>query len=872
MDEPPKRQRTDGSFPSTFEDNVVDITNEEVTTPQEYLSHSDDEMEITQDVEQLQVHPTTINPPLLQPPPETIEDNDIALPTTPVVMDLELHLNMWPAPIPFIPEPNVFAGFDGTQMSLEEIHASHSPLDDIHDKMTMRYTEEEVTNYLSSPITNEFITLCRRRINEWYYSRCYSTITQSLEHITSPTIHTIKRFLSENDVNWSNPFIRSIIHHVSCQHDTIFLRLLIENGVDMTEIDQGCLLHLSFRDGRLRKSYTIRNTEYLPLVRSLVEGFDININTLQWNATCNNAYSGFDALMIKDISILRYLLQHTGQLVDFYDNIQRRTPLFDEDLFIRQTVTNNTTFPQFFSILYDNELIATPNEALFITLLCEQQPRCRPMNSEEAWYQHIYDITPKPLELPFHRQYPQTKRSSVFYFFASVIDQFNRNKSYSNGQCMIISMLQYYLVTNTQRVISFAPSYSSEIAYSPWPMWFFGDSGLHSNEKMMNPYWDPRSLVPQILRNSLMNGYLDIVKTLHDVINVQQALFIESRSEEQINNDILFNQIQSLFIQTLLSNVTTLPVLRYIIDELHGNQYINPIIDDDAYAKGYYYGYGSYRDVLISLCSQADRSLSSLHNTKEARQIETEVIKCIQYLFEHTDFQMKREKHYHLIIGELCRARWYRVIDAILKYGYGYDMIIESPLYLSTPCQNINDYRLSCDINNNVMVLNPFLLLVYMNDNGCSSSELVLKGLMKYLVDHHNVIVVNNDNEIDTLVKVFGNNRDDMTKLLSSAEKYYDWFKGNDNALEPYGQYRPSSPQWGFGNSDSPAYCPTSPPYADVTPAYHPGSPQYYPISPAFVPTSPQYSPTSPAYAPTSPQYVPTSPAYSPTSPAYAPG
>ena len=114
-----------------------------------------------------------------------------------------------------------------------------------------------------------------------------------------------------------------------------------------------------------------------------------------------------------------------------------------------------------------------------------------------------------------------------------------------------------------------------------------------------------------------------------------------------------------------------------------------------------------YRD---SVRVKYELSLSLLESIVYNVQLhgnEIYAIQCIQYLFEYASKLVIEDRYARLL--NYCATKWYKVFDALLKWCYGYDILLDPVNYsMVYPCSNILEPR----IRYQNQLYNPLVYLI----------------------------------------------------------------------------------------------------------------------------------------------------------------
>ncbi len=214
---------------------------------------------------------------------------------------------------------------------------------------------------------NIFIKLCSDRSVEWHRD-------QNNQAGLSILSLRMRKWLDQHFylIDWGTPLMNFILRYTIVSQDMTWLRLLIEYGADITELDQGCLYDMACID---YDSFSA--SDITPTIKYVIQLLMVNCNCLNYQNLPINTFRQFK---INDLTLLRLLLNCNGQLPDF--TMYTLIPRGSYNLNHLCIALNNQNNIKFFQIILENDLITIPNEIIF-ALLQRNACHLRPINKIE---------------------------------------------------------------------------------------------------------------------------------------------------------------------------------------------------------------------------------------------------------------------------------------------------------------------------------------------------------------------------------------------------------------------------------------------------------------------------------------------------------
>ena len=660
-----KRQRLndnhDGNSSSEDDDDYPPIEHTPIIPPSLPLVY-DIEISYNGDIPLMEVV-DIVDEQLLQPPEQ--------LHITPAIHDLLELINMDPHDLMLFDDDDDDFDFQWTGLHNATLQCRLNKLYKKYPNLFDDYGNQ--ASWLS------LIQLCHERANIW------SEREASIE-ATSDVLIRLKQWFDSHDseLDWSNPIMRCLIRFAIMINDQAWVRIFIEYGADITELDQGCIYDMVFtsphaRSMRWDKTRMIAEPE-MPLLRLLVEIIDINLNYFYYETIFQDFLA--NTFNLQDIKILQYLLQSVGQLPDVVTalyNFTTPTTLQNSPAF--RPFMKDHLIQKFLCVILSNDLLAPSNIVIFDRL--KSQSLFYPLNLAER--QMILGNRETPIN------------SFPIKFVGGIVHGLLGIANPPCGDELILLLIDKFVIPIEDR------------------SWMF-------TQPM------DASIIMMMLQVCAKEGYLDSLKLL---LQITDQYYAALGSSDANSNPML--PYQEILDRTYLS-CRSLTTFRYLIEETNVN--IHSLFEF----------HGNMQDILFYLCTKIVPSTMTSKSRGYDVKDSVETIFCIQYLAEKTAFSISDSilSPNNYLISDLIARRRYRLIDAIAKWSFGYQMEISSQNGKSSRCVNINDCLINCDdIGMNLL---SYCVLTTI------SRHKPLFQIIDYLVKHHKADVNAIDSNGDTIL------------------------------------------------------------------------------------------------------------------------
>ncbi len=217
----------------------------------------------------------------------------------------------------------------------------------------------------------DLFLLCNERVNSWIM---YLKIKRRLAYdgltpyqtINPVILSQMRQWFDEhielNDVDWTSPLLGCIVRYAIFTKDQSWLRLLIEYGADITELDQGCLFDIAFSPSNI--SYHDRY-QMITIVHYLVKVLDINVDYFHYQSFLHtDPARSNNNVRIESVELFNFLLNHCGQLTDFCTHMYQELTDIRYPHLLTLPLYTNPKVRNFITLILSNDLLAKPNNTL----------------------------------------------------------------------------------------------------------------------------------------------------------------------------------------------------------------------------------------------------------------------------------------------------------------------------------------------------------------------------------------------------------------------------------------------------------------------------------------------------------------------------
>ena len=532
----------------------------------------------------------------------------------------------------------------------------------------------------AQPLLTEFIRFCHEQVS---YSRRGGNWMRRVNPPTS-ALKRMRTWLDSHSfqlLDWSSPLMRCIVRYAITINDQAWVRLLTEFGADITELDQGCLYDLAFTPNNRPTVYSNGPIGTSSIDTKWMSMVEYLVNVLDINVDCLE----FDSFVrdnthqqptLYDLTLLRFLLESTGRVPDFTCMV-RSTSIKSRYRSFNMYMGHDEALINFFCVILSNNLLAKANDEMLDIL--SNSSELRPINMAEM------KIIFEDISVSTHPRNNMNRMS--FTLFTSLVKVLKQRRGNPDRSEELLLLLMELIVQNSgyNNILDIACLFTSKVSVD-------------------------------ICKLCAQEGYLTALKRVLEIAHY----YYSTNSTSSSSSDPMRGYHDLL--QTTLVYCETFSVLRYCIEECN--------VPADT-VKTFF---RESRDVLFSICS-------ALLHSRNNRNI-GDVIPCIEYLGGLPGYSMAKCILVNPIglFHNLLKGDCYNIIDALLQWGFGYDMKISAPLYTSSKCSNIND----CLILKDNVVMNPVGFFIV------TKIGAIVVNLVKHLINDHGADVNASDSNGDT--------------------------------------------------------------------------------------------------------------------------